>query len=115
MELAVKKSKTLEARLKRELQASGESFNEVINSVEGRLPDETFQQLHNVREMRNDVVHKENHNSLKSRREFNRLCAEIERTLDSMKPARQAQGMGCVFTVIVLAAIFICLLSQSQL
>lgn len=111
IEVAVKKSKTLHNRLKRELYTSEKDFEKAINSVKGRLPDETIDQLHEVRIMRNEVVHEVEKNNLANRREFLRLCKEIEKTLDNKNRSWQIQNMGCVFTMIILAGILIWLLS----
>ena len=111
IDLAVRKSKTLHSRLQRELYTSEKDFEKAIKSMKGKLPDETINQLHEVRKMRNDVVHEVEQNRLADRREFLRLCKEIEKTLDSKNRSWQIQNMGCVFTMIILAGLLIWLLS----
>lgn len=118
IELTVRKSKTLEGRLKREHNAKGRGLGELTKSVEGKLPDETIQQLYKVDKMRNVIVHEEGHNRLPSRRKFLRLCDDAESSLDKLKPPKQAQDWrsGClVVTFILMAASIVYLLSQNAL
>jgi hypothetical protein len=115
IELAVRKSKTLERRLRREFGAQGEGLGQLIKSVQKKLPDETIQHLNRVNKMRNDVVHIEEHNRLENRRQFVELCDGIERSLDKITKSKRAQDRDQWFLVIAFVTIvlIICILLQN--
>ncbi len=117
IEYVVKRCKTLEGRLKRELNAKGTGLGELTNSVKGKLPPETFQQLHEVNKIRNEIVHEEGRNTLKDKYKFEQLCNSIERSLDKLKKSKQVQaqgqGFGCLVTIFIILTLIVYFLSQN--
>jgi hypothetical protein len=89
IDLVVRISKSLEARLVRDFGADGEGLGKKIESVERKLPSETVKQLYEVNKVRNDLVHKEELNTLTNRNEFKRKCKNIERSLNKVKRANR--------------------------
>ena len=110
IELVVKRSKALEGRLKRELGAEGKGLGELTDSVKGKLPNDTFQELHKVNKMRNQIVHDENRDILKDKHQFVQLCNKIDGSLDWAGNPGPTQGarLGCLVMAIIIVAPIIC-------
>jgi hypothetical protein len=116
IETAVKRSKILEGRLKREFNAKGDGLGQLTEDVKDKLPDEVYQTLDKtIIPMRNDIVHKEGQNKLKNRQEFIQACDSVESKFDELKPSDPTQiyGLGCLVVFSIFAAIAY-FLSQNQ-
>jgi hypothetical protein len=106
IDIAVKRTKILDARLVREFSAQGETFEEHIKSAKG-LPEEVVDTLHNpIRLWRNDVVHKVDQNKLKNRQKFIQACDYVEAEFDRLNPPQRAgnKGLSCLLVSSMLAA-----------
>ena len=102
IELAVRKSRTLEARLKQEQGAKGDGLGALTKSVQGKLPPETIKQLNNVTHMRNELVHQKGQYRLKDKRDFVQQCKEIEKVLDeSWKPKQRQETIRIILGMII--------------
>jgi hypothetical protein len=114
IEVAVRKIRTFESRLKSEFGAKGNGFAEYVKSVQGKLSDETVQQLKQVNDIRNDIVHNEGRDRLPNRREFVELCDNVERSLDQITKPRLARQKIQLILMIVLFTISlaICMVFQ---
>lgn len=113
IELVVKRSKELESRLREELGAQGDGLAALAHSVEGMLPAQTLQQLLDVADMRNKIVHNKNQDILENRDHFVQLCNEIEISLNELRTHLQPRGSGkwgCLVMAIIITAPIICLM-----
>ena len=110
IELVVRKSKTFEARLEREFGVTGPGLGAKITKAKNKnkLPPDTLTRLAEVRAIRDDIVHNQNINRLRNRREFLQLCNEIEGTLNKIAIRQRIAGSaGCLLIFGITAAIII--------
>lgn len=112
IDIAVKRTKTLENRLKQELNVKGDGLKQLTENAKPKLPREIYEKLiAKIIPWRNDVVHKVGHNNLSNRGEFIQSCNSVEHTLDELKLHNRSQkdGFGCliVFSIIVAMAYFL--------
>jgi hypothetical protein len=118
IEFVIKKSKNLESRLKREFGAKGTGLLELAKNVQSRLPSGTYENIRQLNEMRNQLVHEVERNQLNNKPEFKRLYKEIERSLNKLKRARRAPewyARTAAFIIFILAALVIYFLAQYPL
>jgi hypothetical protein len=119
IEFVVKRSKSLEARLVRDFKVEGEGLGlgKIIESVAPKLPSETVKQLHQLNDLRNEIVHKEGRNQLNNKPEFNQLYKNIERSLNKVKRAnRPPEWEGGVIVIgFMMITLIIYFLSQNLL
>lgn len=96
----VDRSKTLENRLKDELNANGRGLRSLAGSVREKLPPETYQLLLKVADERDPIIHEKKHDKLVNEPEFTRWCDEIEASLNGLKKPERVSilnlGCGCV-------------------
>ena len=113
IEYVVERSKRLEGRLRRELNATGAGLRNLADSVQEALPPRTYQQLRKAAEIRNEILHDEKRNRLENRPEFAHLCDSIEESLDKLNEPEQSQGLswGCLM-VLCIFGLLVYLLSQ---
>ncbi|MCK6626412.1 MAG: hypothetical protein L6R45_14695 [Anaerolineae bacterium] len=108
IDITVKRSKTLEARLKDELGAKGEGLGQLANSVKGRVPPQMSADLDRIVGMRNPVVHQKDRDNLSDRQEYEQLCDRVEDQLNHLKPANQGlfQLLGCLVYLIMAVIVY---------
>jgi hypothetical protein len=102
IDLAVKKSKRLEALLTRRWGATGKGLHEKVDSVQSRLPPELVRDIRKVATVRNKIVHDDSYKSIEDRRGFLRAYEQAERGLSG----RRLHGLGIVaiaFTLFFIA------------
>jgi hypothetical protein len=117
IDLVVRISKSLEAHLERDFKATGEGLGKKIKSVEWKLPSETVKLLYEVNDVRRDLVHKEELNTLANRNEFKRKYKNIERSLNKVKRANRPPEWegGVVVIGLMMITLIIYFLSQNLL
>lgn len=103
IDITVKRSKTLESRLKEELGAKGEGLGQLANSVRGRVAPQMSADLDRIVGMRNPVVHQKDRDHLPDRQEYEQLCDRVEDQLNHLKPANQGliRLLGCLVYLIM--------------
>lgn len=84
LDLAIRRSKRLERRLRNGLGATGRGLHEMVSSVEKKLPKELVRKLRFIATLRNKLVHDLDYRKLDDRRRFVRACDESERELDQL-------------------------------
>lgn len=102
IDLAVRKSKRLEALLAKRWGATGKGLHEKVDSVERLLPPALVRDIRKVATVRNKIVHDESYTSIDDRREFLRAYEQAERGLSG----RRLHGLGIVaigFTLFFIA------------
>ena len=107
LDLAVRRSKRLERRLRDGLGATGKGLHELTSSVERRLPPATVKKLRFVAMCRNKLVHDLDVTRLDDRRGFERSCGEIEREIDRVAGPGKRDSWRTTLIVVVVIALFL--------
>ncbi len=110
IELAITRTKSLEALLEQALGATGKGLHEKISSVQNRLPPQVVKQLRFIATVRNKIVHEVDYQEIDNRAGFTRACDEAEAAIRAMmSPARSGGCLGrvlfAVVAVVVVAAL----------
>jgi hypothetical protein len=104
LDLAIRRSKRLEGRLRDGFGATGRGLHEMVSSVERTLPPEAVKRLRFVATLRNKLVHEIGYTKLDDRTGFVRACDESERLLDdAATPVRQGSMKQAVAVAAVVA------------
>ena len=101
IELAVTRTKALEALLEQALGATGKGLHEKVSSVEPRLAPALVKKLRFVATVRNKIVHDSDYAKIDDRGGFVRACDEAEAELDAMLP--KVINKGCFGLVLLIA------------
>lgn len=103
IELAVTRTKALEALLEQALGATGKGLHEKVTSVQARLPPALVKKLRFVATVRNKIVHEADYQQIDDRGGFTRAADEAETALRAMlKPAPRGRGYGRVLVVLAI-------------
>lgn len=106
IELAVTRTKALEALLEQALGATGKGLHEKVTSVQDRLPQPLVKKLRFIATVRNKIVHEANYQQIDDRAGFTRACDEAEAALRAMlQPARRRGCFGLALLAVTLGAI----------
>ena len=100
IELAVTRTKALEALLEQTLGATGKGLHEKVSSVEPRLAPALVKELRFVATVRNKIVHDSDYAKIDDRDGFVRACDEAEAELNALLP--KVINKGC-FGLVLLA------------
>ena len=84
LDLAVRRSKRLEALLRDGLGATGRGLHEKTSSVEAKLPADLVRRLRFVATIRNKIVHDLDYDRMDDRGGFISACDECERRLEAL-------------------------------
>ena len=92
IELAIRRSKRLEARLRRNFRVEGRGLHELIDAAKDRngLPMPLVRKLRFIATIRNRIVHDSDYTRIDDRRGFTRACDEAERELDELAGPRDS-------------------------
>jgi len=105
LNVAIRRSKRLEHRLRDGLGARGRGLHELISSVERRLDRETVKRLRFVASVRNALVHDLEVTRFENRRAFLRAADLAEKGIDRVAgPSARDGWRMTVFVVAVIAA-----------
>jgi hypothetical protein len=104
IELAVTRTKTLEALLEQALGAAGKGLHEKVSSVQGRLPPALVKKLRFVATVRNKIVHEASYQQIDDRAGFVRACDEAEAELRAMMAPAPGSNRRWVWVLVILAA-----------
>ncbi len=107
LELAITRSKRLEARLRDGLAARGKGLHQLTSSVEKRLPDPVIRKLRFVATVRNKLVHDLDVRQMDDRRGFVKACDEIERQIDALAGPGTRDSWRTTIIVVVLLTLLI--------
>src|SRR5437868_12939459 len=103
VELAITRTKTLEALLEAGLGATGRGLHEKVSSVEPRLPPPLVRKLRFVATIRNKIVHEASYTALDDRAGFVRACDEAEQELRALTAPPRVINKGCLGGVLLAA------------
>ena len=103
VELAITRTKALEALLEAGLGAAGRGLHEKVTSVQEKLPPPLVRKLRFVATVRNKIVHEADYTALDDRDGFVRACDEAEAELRALTAPPRVINKGCL-GVLVLAA-----------
>lgn len=108
IDLAIRRSKRLEARLRRNYGVSGRGLHELIDAAKARnaLPIPLVKRLRFIATVRNKVVHDLEYRKIDDRRGFIEACDKAERELDELAGPVDTWRT----TIIVVAALVLTLL-----
>src|SRR5215470_8396738 len=104
IELAVTRTKALEALLEQALGATGKGLHEKVTSVQDRLPPPLVKKLRFVATVRNKIVHEASYTSIDDRDGFVRACDEAEHELRAMTAPPKVINKGCLGILLLAAA-----------
>lgn len=104
VELAITRTKALEALLEAGLGAAGRGLHEKVSSVQDRLPPPLVKKLRFVATVRNKIVHESNYTAIDDRAGFVRACDEAEHELRSLTAPVTVVNKGCLGTLLLAAA-----------
>lgn len=107
IELAINRTKALEALLEQGLGATGKGLHEKVTSVQEKLPPQLVRKLRFVATIRNKIVHESNYQKLDDRPGFERACDEAERELRQMTAPPVVINKGCLGGVLLMALAFV--------
>ena len=100
IELAVSRTKTLEALLE-QLGATGKGLHEKVSSVQQKLAPALVKKLRFVATVRNKIVHESDYAKIDDRGGFLRACDEAEAELNALLP--KVVNKGCFGLVLLVA------------
>lgn len=108
IDLAVRRSKRLENRLRRNFRVDGRGLHALIDAAKAKnaLPTPLVKKLRFVATIRNKIVHDADYTRIEDRRAFVAACDEAERELDEMAGPRDTWTS----TIIVVVAMILTLL-----
>jgi len=104
IELAITRTKVLEALLETGLGAAGRGLHEKVTSVQDRLPPALVKQLRFVATLRNKLVHEAAYQRLDDRPGYERACAAAEQGLRALLAPPTVINKGCFGLLVVGAA-----------
>jgi hypothetical protein len=104
-ELAITRTKELEALLEAGLGATGKGLHEKVTSVQDRLPAPLVKKLRFVATIRNKLVHDAGYQRLDDRDGFARACDEAKRELQALVAPPRVINKGCLGVAVVLAGL----------
>ena len=109
LDLAVRRSKRLERRLRDGLGATGKGLHELTSSVEKKLPADAVRKLRFVATLRNKLVHDLDYERLDDRAGFVAACDEAEREIEraSGPGARDSMRLAIILAVTLLLLIVV--------
>ena len=99
IELAVTRTKALEALLEQTLGASGKGLHEKVSSVQAKLSPALVKKLRFVATVRNKIVHESDYAKIDDRDGFVRACDEAEAELNVLLP--KVINKGCFGLVLL--------------
>jgi hypothetical protein len=109
IELAVTRTKTLEALLEQALGATGKGLHEKVTSVQDRLPQPLVKKLRFIATVRNKIVHEPSYQQIDDRAGFARACDDAEAQLRAMLPVSGRRTLRLVLLVAVPVAVLVVL------
>jgi hypothetical protein len=104
-ELAIRRTKELEALLEQGLGAAGKGLHEKVTSVEDRLPAPLVRKLRFVATVRNKLVHDADYQRLDDRDGFARACDEAEHELRALAALPRVINKGCLGVALLLGGL----------
>ncbi len=107
LELAVKRSKRLERRLRDAMHVDGRGLHELTTHAQRQLPAETVKQLRYVATVRNQLVHDLDVTMMDDRGGFVRACDEIEQAIDDVAGPGTRDSWRLTIVVVVIIALFL--------
>ncbi|HUR53249.1 MAG TPA: hypothetical protein VMZ71_03915 [Gemmataceae bacterium] len=105
IELAITRTKALEALLEDGLGATGKGLHEKVSSVQAKLPPPLVKKLRFVATIRNKIVHESDYQKMDDRPAFERVCDEAEGELRAMTAPPQVINKGCFGGLLVLVGV----------
>lgn len=108
IDLAVRRSKILETKLRRNFRVDGRGLHNLIDAAKAKnaLPTPLVKKLRFVATIRNKIVHDADYARIDDRRAFIAACDEAERELDELAGPRDTWTT----TIIVVIAMIVTLL-----
>lgn len=107
IELAVTRTKALEALLEQALGATGKGLHEKVSSVQAKLPPPLVRKLRFVATVRNKIVHESGYTRIDDRPGFVRACDEAEAELRALAAPPRVINKGCFGLALLIAGIAI--------
>ena len=109
IDLAVRRSKRLEARLRKNFGVAGRGLHELIDAAKARnaLPTPLVKKLRFIATVRNKIVHDVDYTRIDDRAGFVEACDAAERELDALAGPRDTWrttvivAVGLVVTILV--------------
>src|SRR5436190_22500228 len=95
IELAVTRTKALEALLEQAFGATGKGLHEKVSSVQNRLSPSLVKKLRFIATVRNKIVHESDYKQIDDPNGFVRACDEAEAELRSMLAPPKVINKGC--------------------
>ena len=113
IDLAVRRSKRLESKLRRYFRVDGRGLHQLIDAAKARnaLPMPLVKKLRYVATIRNRIVHDHDYTRIDDRAGFIQACDEAEQLLDDLAGPRDTW----VTTFIVVAALILFLVAGTGL
>lgn len=108
IDLAIRRSKRLEHRLRRNFRVEGRGLHELIDAAKAKnaLPLPLAKKLRFIATVRNKIVHDHDYTRIDDRRGFVTACDQAERELDELAGPRDSWRT----TIIVVVALALMLL-----
>src|SRR5690606_34437429 len=109
IDLAVRRSKRLEGRLRRNFGVSGRGLHELIDAAKRKnaLPNDLVRKLRFVATIRNRIVHDLDYTKIDDRAGFIAACDAAERELDELAGPRDTWRTTLIVTAALLVTLII--------
>lgn len=107
LELAIRRSKRLEHRLRDAHGGTGRGLHELVSSIEAQLPRELVKRLRFVATMRNKLVHDLDVRRLDDRSGFVTACDQCEKELDGLAGPAARETLRQTFWVVAMVAVLL--------
>ena len=113
IDLAIRRSKRLEARLRRNFRVEGRGLHELIDAAKAKngLPTPLVKKLRFIATIRNRIVHDHDYTKIDDRRGFIEACDQAARALDELAGPRDTMKT----TIIIVVALVLFLLAGAAL
>ena len=117
IDLAVRRSKRLEGRLRKNFGVTGRGLHELIDAAKARnaLPTPLVKKLRFIATVRNKIVHDADYTRIDDRPGFVEACDEAERDLDALAGPRDTWRTTAIVTIALVAMILVGILIAAWL
>ena len=105
IELAITRTKALEALLEQAFHATGKGLHEKVTSVQNRLPQPLVRKIRFVATVRNKIVHESDYKHIDDRDGYVRACDEAEAELRALAAPPKVINKGCFGLVLLVGVV----------
>ncbi|AMV23058.1 hypothetical protein VT84_01510 [Gemmata sp. SH-PL17] len=105
IELAITRTKALEALLEQAFNATGKGLHDKVTSVQNRLPQPLVRKIRFVATVRNKIVHESDYKHIDDRDGYIRACDEAEAELRALAAPPKVINKGCFGLVLLFGVV----------